>query len=338
MADSPRTCDRCILPEGFPGVSIDASGECSVCLAAGPSAEVRARLERLAAELEAVIAAERGTAGSYECVVAFSGGKDSSYVLKLLVETYRLGCLAVTVDNGFIAERARANGAAVAAALGVDLLVFRPAPLLMNRLYRQSALVAELHSPAAAKRASPLCTSCIGLINRQMLQLARRYGAPLVAGGYLGGQVPADSAVLRVDPEVLAQAGAVREERAIHAVGPELRRFFEPPHGGPKLTLLNPLVAVQVSEDAMIAELEPLGWRRTTDTGPNSTNCRLNELGILVHHRRYGFNPYLFEMAEQVRRGVLDREVALARARAIPEPEAVRQQAEQIGLDLRELG
>ena len=55
-----------------------------------------------------ILEASRGT-GAYDAIVAFSGGKDSSYTLKLLVEDYGLNCLAVTIDNGFISEGAFKN-------------------------------------------------------------------------------------------------------------------------------------------------------------------------------------------------------------------------------------
>jgi tRNA(Ile)-lysidine synthase TilS/MesJ len=331
-----RICRRCILPESFPGLRFNAAGECNLCQAASPVADLDEHCARLRVGMEAAIDAARGR-GTYECIVAFSGGKDSSYVLKLLVETYRLRCLAVTIDNGFISDRARANGYAVTAALGVDLLVFRPAPQFMNTLYRESALRSDLHPPTATKRASSICTSCIGVINRQMRQLAVQFGAPVIAGGYIGGQVPKDSAVLHVDQATLERANALTREKAVASFGPEAERFFAVPASGAKVSIINPLLTVRVSEAAIIEALRPLGWQPTTDTGSNSTNCRLNELGILVHYRRHGFNPYVFEMAEQVRGGLLDRETALARARAIPDVEAVAPQAQQIGLDLRDL-
>jgi hypothetical protein len=332
-----RVCNRCVLPEGFPGLRFNATGECELCQASPPPGELDQSRERLRDEMEAALDAARGQA-TYDCIVAFSGGKDSSYTLKLLVEKYRLRCLAVTIDNGFVSDRARANGVAVTAALDVDLLVFRPAPQFMNALYRESALRADLHPPNAVKRASSICSSCIGVINRQMRQLAAQLGVPVIAGGYIGGQVPKDAAVLRVDPAALERAGALTRQKAVATFGPEAAHYFAVPTSSAKLSIVNPLLTVRVSEAEIIEALRPLGWQPTTDTGPSSTNCRLNELGILLHHRRYGFNPYVFEMAEQVRGGLLDREVALARTRAIPDVAAVADQARQIGLELGEFG
>ena len=336
----PRICRRCILPDTFPGITFDDLGECSVCRSAGAPIDLTRERDQSQAGMREVIERARGTGRDYDCIVAYSGGKDSSYTLKLMVEEFRLRCLAVTIDNGFLSDQARLNGLAVTAALGVDLVTFRPAPAFMNRLYRESATRDDLHAPAAIKRASATCSSCIQLVNTQMIRIALERGAPLIAGGYIGGQVPKGAAHLTLDVSLLARARTVGQARYVEAFGPEADTYLALPstaRGAATVIVLNPMLVAQVTEEQIVASLSPLGWRRTADTGPQSTNCRLNDLGILVHFRKHGFNPYLFEMAEQVRQGLLDREVALARAHVIPTQEAVATQAQQIGLDLDRL-
>jgi len=337
-----QICVRCILPATFPGLSFDDRGECSVCQAAVPFAAIDEHCAALRLKMDAAIEALRGHS-AYDCIVAFSGGKDSSYTLKLLVERYRLRCLAVTVDNGFMSDQARANALAVTGALGVDHEIFRPAPVFMNRLYLESARHDDLHAPSAIRRASNMCSSCIGLINTRMLNTAAQHDTSLVAGGYIGGQVPKDAAMLQVDLAVLARTRAASHEKYLRVFGPAAERFFALPAttaGAPakRITIINPMLTVRLTESQIVDDLAALGWTRTTDTGENSTNCRLNDLGILVHHRRYGFHPYLLEMADQVRAGLLDREAALRRARAIPDIASILPQARQLGLDISDLG
>lgn len=339
MAESQaRTCIRCVLPDTFPGISFDEVGECSYCREAGSPDALELRRAASVAGMRAVIGAARDAArGDYDCIVAYSGGKDSSYTLKLMVEEFRLRCLAVTIDNGFLSDQARANGLAVTAALGVDLVCFRPAPAFMNRLYRESATRDDVHAPSAIKRASATCSSCIQLVNTYMIRVALDRDAPLIAGGYIGGQVPKDAAHLTVDVSMLAKARHAVQRRYVDAFGADADRYLALPATSPgaaSVTILNPMLVAEVTEDEIVEALTPLGWRRTVDTGPQSTNCRLNDLGIFVHHRKHGFNPYLFEMAEQVRQGLLDRNVALVRAEIVPREEAVVDQARQIGLDL----
>ena len=74
-----------------------------------------------------------------------------------------------------------------------------------------------------------------------------------------------------------------------------------------------------------------------TDTGRNSSNCRLNDLGILQHSKRFGFNPYVNELAELVRKGLMDREKALGKARAVPEAAEVADIMENLNLSENDL-
>jgi tRNA(Ile)-lysidine synthase TilS/MesJ len=291
--------------------------------------------------METAIDEARG-ASPYECIVAFSGGKDSSYTLKLLVEKYKLRCLAVTVDNGFISEQARINAAQVTTSLGVDHTVFKPAPRFMNSLYLKSATVQDIHTPSAIKRASSMCNSCINLINSYVVKTALASDIPLIAGGYIGGQVPRDAAVLQLSVATLQATRSSMLKKFTQTFGHDAPAYFdyglEASRGGGKVLIINPMLCVRVGEDEIIADIGALGWKRTNDTGKNSSNCRLNDLGILVHARRFGFSPYLMEIADQVRNGLMSREEGLARSRAIPKWEEVEPQAKAIGLRLSDLG
>lgn len=334
---APHACYRCLLTDRVPGLRIDASGQCDICVVTPPPEELKQRRALLRREMEAAIATRRGD-GRYQCIVAYSGGKDSSFTLKLLVEVYGLRCLAITVDNGFLAGRTLDNCRAVCGALGVDHLLVTPRRAFMDRLFRTSAVEESLHPPSAVKRASSICNSCINLINTFMVQKALEMGIPLIASGYIAGQLPRDSAFLtiRADAQERLRAGAVR--RYVELLGEEARHYIEvrPPEGAPRreIAAVNPLLGLALGEGEIIAQLEPLGWRRPLDAGRTSTNCRMNDLGVHIHHHRHGFHPYALEIAEQLRHGLMTREEAAARLEQIPSRGEVAWLADRIGLDL----
>ena len=83
--------------------------------------------------------------------------------------------------------------------------------------------------------------------------------------------------------------------------------------------------------------ISTLGWRKTADTGSNSTNCLLNDLGIAVHYKQHQYNPYVNEIAEQVRTGLMSREEAIHKVQDIPDFSRVERQARAIGLDWNEV-
>src|SRR5690606_27175274 len=154
----------------------------------------------------------------------------------------------------------------ITTALGVDFQIFKPASDFMKSLYVRSATQADAHTKSAIKRASSLCNSCINLINAHMLKTALQVGAPLIAGGYLGGQVPRDSAVLPLD----MRAGAAGREQAlaryVDHFGPGARAYFDthvvlPEGRDARLTILNPMLSLDITEDEVIAAIGELGWR-----------------------------------------------------------------------------
>lgn len=340
MAAEPIShCTRCVLPSTFPGIAFDSSGLCSYCQAAEQEAPVATARQQLRTRMEEAIESSRGK-GEYDCIVAFSGGKDSTYTLQQLVRTYRLRCLAVTVDNGFVAEQARENCYTVTAALGVDFLFFRPAPDFMAQMYRNSVVAGGVQSPASIKRASALCNSCISLINNLMVKFALQHEAPLIAGGYIGGQVPKDMAVLDLNLIQQEQIRAPQRDRYTQLFGPAAGQFFfirqsllqKQPSG--RVTVINPMLTVALREAEILASIQALGWQPARDTGRHSSNCRLNDLGIAIHYRQHGFHPYVMEVAEQVRYGLMDRAEALAKVQEIPDLAGLSPQMERIGIDL----
>jgi tRNA(Ile)-lysidine synthase TilS/MesJ len=312
-------------------------GLCNYC-ADSSEAALRTRKQELGEAIAAAVENSRGAGGEYDCIVAFSGGKDSSYTLRMLVRSYGLNCLAVLVDNGFVSPQAQENCRTVATALGVDFLSYAPSFEFMRRMYVRSATGEVVQSPAAIKRASSICNSCISLINSFMLKTAVRYGAKLVAGGYLGGQVPRDAAVMSIDVESLkaVNASALRGRKA--SLGSQAERYFGPPHvpgvASGRITVINPMLTVQLNEREIIASIRELGWVQTSDTGRNSSNCQLNDLGIAVHYRKHGFHPYVWELSEQVRSGAMSRSDALAKMSGIPELGALRAQLTKLQLDV----
>ena len=331
-----RTCFRCLLPDTMPSVVIDESGLCETCRAT-PDANVLAEERKtLRAELEAAIDERRG-AQPYEAVVAFSGGKDSSFALKHLVEDFGLRCLAVTIDNDFLSEDTFGNCKAVCSALGVDHEIFAPNRKFSAHMYRVSARHSNARPPVRSEYASSICASCISLINTHMMRRAFQLQAPIIAGGYLGGQVPRDRAVTLVHAGRQARARRAMLHRQVSQFGEDAAPYFHldsGPDGERTVVIINPMLGIDLTEDEIIEALDPLGWTKPKDTGMTSTNCRLNDLGVYLHNRHYRFHPYAMEIAEQLRTGKLSKEEAKHKLATIPEREDVQWIADRLDLDL----
>jgi len=117
-----RRCTRCVLPETHESVIFDKEGVCNVCR----NSEVKKTIDWKAREkeLHELVEQYRGK-GVYDCIIPFSGGKDSTYTLWYVVERLKLKPLVVSFDHGFYRPRTVENNEKTQRTLGVDFLKFR---------------------------------------------------------------------------------------------------------------------------------------------------------------------------------------------------------------------
>lgn len=74
----------------------------------------------------------RQSPSKYDVMVCYSGGKDSTFILKQLMEVYNLRVLAFTVIHPFMSEQAKKNIVKVPEILGVDHLEFEVEPKIYH--------------------------------------------------------------------------------------------------------------------------------------------------------------------------------------------------------------
>ena len=322
MSDGIDRCTNCSLPLNFPGVSFNNDGLCELC-EKFDSADHRAGIAAAHNQLTETIQYAKDVSASinspYDAIVALSGGKDSCFTLQYLVQKHKLRCLAITVDNGFLSGQSVENSRLLCEALGVDFVLWKPNTQFMNSLY-VSSLDGENKNKGSIVRASDLCNNCINLINSLMLKEALVRNVPMIAGGYIAGQVPKGTCVMKLRLETLTAFSSVKNS-AVNSMF-SLRHYqmhksdIDRYAAGNTVHVLNPMLSLNYNEEDILASLVKFGWRRSSDTGNHSSNCRINDLGIKVHLEKYGFHPYEQEIAEQVRTGNLTRDKALEKITA----------------------
>lgn len=119
-------CKRCTLPEVFPNIKYDSEGICSICHE-WDQKWGKARIDegkKPEEKLTQLIKSLKKRKGKYDCVVGFSGGKDSVYTLYLLKNKYNLNPLALNVVNGFQNEEIKKWIPNITKKLGVDLKIY----------------------------------------------------------------------------------------------------------------------------------------------------------------------------------------------------------------------
>src|ERR1043166_9157642 len=138
MDKAMRRCTRCNLPETHDTITFDGDGVCTVCRQQEFKREA-IDWQRRKADLDALVAQYRGK-HDYDCLVPFSGGKDSTWTLYYLVKEYGLKPLVVRFDHGFMRPNLDENVKRVARRLGVDIHTFCPNWKVVQRLMLQSFL------------------------------------------------------------------------------------------------------------------------------------------------------------------------------------------------------
>ena len=99
---------------------ITQNGQCEFC-------NIHDELEQRCTpqKLERILDDIRKKKGKYNCLIGISGGKDSSTLLYLAVEVWKLRPLVFHLDNGFNTEIARVNMEKVTNLLGCDFITWK---------------------------------------------------------------------------------------------------------------------------------------------------------------------------------------------------------------------
>ena len=165
-----RRCARCLLLETHDTVVFDREGICNICrnIEHKQDAVDWPAKDR---ELRELLDQYRGKA-AYDCLVPFSGGKDSAFTVYALVKQYGLRPLVVCFDHGFFRPTVLANTERVIRSLGVDFVKFRPSWRVVRRLMQESL-----------KRKGDFCWHCHTGIFAFPMQMAIKYQVPLVIWG-----------------------------------------------------------------------------------------------------------------------------------------------------------
>lgn len=112
-----RRCTKCVLPETMPFIRFDADGICNYCLTYKPRNKPKPK-----EELFALVERFRRKEGA-DCIVPFSGGRDSCYGLHLIVEELKMKPVTYTYDWGMVTDLGRRNISRMCAEFGVENII-----------------------------------------------------------------------------------------------------------------------------------------------------------------------------------------------------------------------
>ena len=133
-----KKCNNCLLPETHETIQYDSLGNCNVCNQHTFKNEV-IDWNSKKKELDNLIDKYRGKY-DYDCIVPFSGGKDSTWTLYYLIKEYKLNPLVVRFDHGFMRPNLEKNIKNLSRKLGFDMINFTPNWKIVQKLMLRSFL------------------------------------------------------------------------------------------------------------------------------------------------------------------------------------------------------
>lgn len=170
-----KYCTRCLMPETSESLTFDAEGVCSVCRNIDYKHTAIDWAERGRA-LDRLIAKYRGKS-DYDCIVPFSGGKDSTFTLWYLVTQKKLKPLVVRFDHGFYRPTLIENNIRTFRTLGVDSITFTPNWQVVRKLMFESL-----------RRRGDFCWHCHTGIFAYPMRVALEKQVPLLFWGEPGAE------------------------------------------------------------------------------------------------------------------------------------------------------
>lgn len=324
---TPRICAICRLPETYPGLSLDEHSICSQCRCPPAAVKPYAGTEALNARITSVLGQSRNVRRPYDAAVAFSGGRDSTYLLYYAKRVLGLNVLAITLTHRFMPHETSRSIEHICGVLGVDLHVIENHAL--NQCSTQ-CVQAWGRKPEAAALVT-FCTGCRYSIKRLIPEFCKKQGIPLLlTGNTRMEQMTYRQDLLSINPQhpttlnkaagylrsLLQNPGLTGNTRcaciqAYEFSFPTVRKLFPNRH----VAVLAPFRDyVEVSGDELNAALLEIGWRHDACFKSEwRADCYINILRQYFYQKMLGFNDLDVYYADLLRSHKIDLETVMNR-------------------------
>ncbi|HAR62793.1 MAG TPA: N-acetyl sugar amidotransferase [Candidatus Margulisbacteria bacterium] len=165
-----KVCTKCVLPETHDTIMFDESGVCGICRQAEYRDEkVDWQVRKL--ELDGLIAQYKDT-GLYDCIVPFSGGKDSVFQLWYVINELKLKPLVVRFNHWGYRPQIHQSNTMILKKLGADVFEFTMNWHVIRELMLESLI-----------RRGDFCWHCHTGIYAGVINMAVKFEVPLILWG-----------------------------------------------------------------------------------------------------------------------------------------------------------
>lgn len=299
-----KHCKRCGLPSSYPDTTFDDNCICNVCKEYDAFKSKADCYFKSPDDLKSKLLntkAERK--GDYDCILLYSGGKDSTYVLYKLMEM-GVRVLAYTFDNGYISETALKNISNIVKRYNIDHITGTAKN--MPKVFLDGL-----------KEEYSVCNGCFKVLRTLCTRLAYEKGIKYIVTGLSRGQIFDVRLydILKQGTQTVEEIEKkIFEQRLLyHSKADYASKIFDPETQVKKemleqVEIIDFFRYYDVSKKEIIRLLkgESAFWNNPEDTGLCSSNCLINDVGIYLQRKIKRYDNYTFPNSWEVRMGHLD--------------------------------
>ncbi len=164
-----KKCKKCLLPETYETIEFDQDG-CNICKS-NTNFKKNINWKKREEDLKNLVSKFRGKY-DYDCIVPYSGGKDSTFQLYYVTKILNLKPLVIRFNHGFLRKVIKNNTEKTLKKLGVDFIEFTPNWKIVKKLMLESFI-----------RKTDFCWHCHTGIYSYPTRLAIKLNIPLIIWG-----------------------------------------------------------------------------------------------------------------------------------------------------------
>lgn len=301
-------CSKCVLHSKIPGVTIDENGVCSVCASHNDNPRINKTMSKyFSNKLNNLISEVKKKNWTYDALVLFSGGKDSTYLLKLVKEQFGLRPLAFSVVHPLVNSTASKNMEDVAKRLGVELFKFHPSEEVYKKIIKYALM--EGHKYGMDECIG--CNTCSFIFKNAALMTAIKMNIPIVFDGSDVDQsetpVFIDAQKMKSDAEKGVKPYGKLHDIALDALGKDYKGSiydfdYESLKNYNFPSFVSPLTFVDYDFKNNFKEFEELGLE-SGNFKTVFTNCDAVPFFSYFSLKRYDCLTYIRHYANEIRKG-----------------------------------
>jgi len=297
-------CKNCIL-YSFAGIEINSDGICNFCDDSSSKLPIWEKVtiteqdrENSLEDWKSVVSDMKKNHGKqkYDCVLGWSGGKDSTSFLHYLVNELGLNPLAVSVDPGTMSDIARENVVKTLRKIKVDHLLIDNAKEIFLRFFRWMTLDFDSNELGPA---GEQCRYCGYLLHGLIVKEAMIRDIPYVFLAYSPDQIhfyfyeiPREEIISKWGPDFEKFS---TEEDSKWYIAPMNLNIKDIPR------VLLPYHVLPYQENKVIELVEKEGYVEKGNADPLKTNCYALSAAMFYEANRFGGVCYATQPAELVR-------------------------------------